>query len=160
MAEWLDTQLWRELEETVGFDIPRGDRGQEGDVAITVPVEGLSGKSFQSWVVRLPVKLHGWGFRSLKETCIPAYLGTLETSIPRIKEISPLMVNTWGGAECWGAGADVAIRWSAVLNSGCREGKEMERAWEILTREAIGAAEWLWTPTDPLFSAPLAALDN
>ena len=39
-----DTQLWRELEETVGFDIPRGDRGQEGDVALTVPVTGLSGK--------------------------------------------------------------------------------------------------------------------
>ena len=81
VAEWLDTQLWKDLEETVGFDIPGGDRGQEGDVALAVPVNGLGSKSFQNWAVRLPVKLQGWGFRSLKETCIPAYLGTLETSI-------------------------------------------------------------------------------
>ena len=160
VADWLDTELWRELEETVGFEIPRGDRGQEGDVALAVPVAGLSGKSFQNWAVRLPVKLHGWGFRSLKETCIPAYLGTLETSIPRIKDISPILVNIWGGVESWGAGADVATRWSVLLNSGCREAKEMERAWEILTREAGEAAEWLGTQTDPVFSAPLAALGN
>ena len=160
VAEWLDTQLWRELEETVGFDIPRGDRGQEGDVALAIPVNGLGGRSFQSWAVRLPVKLHGWGFRSLKETCIPAYLGTLETSIPRMKEISPILINTWGGAETWGTDAPVATRWSKVLESGCREGKEMERAWEILTREATEAAQWLGTQVDPVFSTPLPALGD
>ena len=69
VADWLDKRLWNELEETVGFDIPLGDRGQEGDVAITVPIDGMSGKSFQCWAVRQPVKLHGWGFRSLRETC-------------------------------------------------------------------------------------------
>ena len=100
VAAWLDTQLWKELEAAVGFNIPRGDGGQEGDVVINVPVQGVSGKSFQEWAVRLPVKLHGWGFRSLAETCIPAYLGTLETSIPRMATISPILQQTWGGAEC------------------------------------------------------------
>ena len=46
VAAWLDTQLWKELEATVRFDIPQGDRGEEGDVAITVQcrelVAGLS----------------------------------------------------------------------------------------------------------------------
>ena len=55
VAAWLDTQLWKELEATVGFDIPQGDRGEEGDVAIAVPVQGASGRSFQQWAVRLPV---------------------------------------------------------------------------------------------------------
>ena len=49
VAEWLDEQLWRELEETVCFDIPRGVRGQEGDVALAVPVDGLDGRSFQDY---------------------------------------------------------------------------------------------------------------
>ena len=125
MAAWLDNELWKELEETVGFDIPQEDRGHEGDVVITVPVAGLSGKSFQYWAVRQPIKLHGWGFRSLKDTCIPAYLGTLETSIPRMREISPIMVDTWGGEAYWGNGADPGSRWTATLGSGCREGDKM-----------------------------------
>ena len=157
VAEWIDKQLWKELEETVGFDIPQGDRGQEGDVAITVPINGLSGMSFQSWAVRQPVKLHGWGFRSLRETCAPAYLGTLETSIPRMQIISPIMVNTWGGAESWGTGA-TASRWSTVLSSGCREGDEMRRAWEILTSEAREAAGWLGAEVEHVFTVPLAGL--
>ena len=33
-------------------------------------------------VIRLPIRLHGWGLRCLRETCSPAYLGALETSIP------------------------------------------------------------------------------
>ena len=44
-------------------------------------------------------------FRSLEEICVPAYLGTLETSIPRMKDISPILVGTFGGEECWGGGA-------------------------------------------------------
>ena len=158
VAEWLDSQLWKELEETVSFDIPLGERGQEGDVVITVPVEGISGKSFQHWAVRQPVKLYGWGYRSLKETCIPAYLGTLETSIPRMKDISPILVETWGGAESWGSGAPTTTRWSAVLGSGCREGDEMKRAWDSLTREARDSAEWLGTEVEHVFAVPLAGV--
>ena len=158
VAAWLDNELWKELEETVGFDIPQDDRGHEGDVAITVPVAGLSGKSFQYWAVRQPIKLHGWGFRSLKDTCVPAYLGTLETSIPRMKEISPIMTNTWGGEASWGSGADPGERWKATLESGCREGDEMRRAWEILTAEAREAAEWLGTEVEKVFTGSLAGL--
>ena len=36
----------------------------------------------------------------------------------------------------------------------------MERAWEILTREASEAAQWLGTEIDPVFSSPLPALGN
>ena len=127
-------------------------------MAITVPIEGLSGKSFQSWAVRQPVKLHGWGFRSLREICAPAYLGTLETSIPRMQTISPILVQSWGGADSWGTGATLTSRWSTVLSSGCREGEEMRRAWDTLTREAREAAEWLGSDVEQVFSVPLAGL--
>ena len=98
VAAWLDIQLWTVLEAATGLSIPRGHRGEEGDMVVDVPVRRLAGKSFQHWAVRLPIRLRGWGFRSLQELCGPAYLATLETSIPRIGEISPIMSATWG----WG----------------------------------------------------------
>ena len=101
VAAWLDEQLWKILEQTVGFEIPCGDIGTDGTL-ISIPVHGLNQRSFQQWAVRLPVKLNGWGFRSLKDTCIPAYIGTLETSIPRMNEISPCMNRIWGGEDVWG----------------------------------------------------------
>ena len=36
VAEWLDTQLWRELEETVGFDIPPEQNANLQAVAVLV----------------------------------------------------------------------------------------------------------------------------
>ena len=141
VAAWMDSQLWRALEAAVGFEIPLGDRRQEGDLAVTVPVDGLTGKSFQQWAIRLPIKHYGWGFRSLEETCIPAFLGTLETSIPRMGIISPILQGTWGGDDCWGNSAPSTTRWSQLLSSECLESREITRAWNMLTSEARQAAE-------------------
>ena len=160
VAAWLDVHLWKMLENITGFNIPRGHRGQEGDMVITVPVEGLAGKSFQEWCVRLPIKLYGWGLRSLQETCIPAYLGTLETAIPRMMEISPAMAPTWGGEECWGSGASIETRWRTVLGSGSAEGDEMKRAWELLTREALESASWLNREVESVFKVALPGLGS
>ena len=102
-AAWLDTKLWTVLEAANGLAKPR-DRGHAGDFVVDCPVTGLGGKSFQLWAIRLPVRLYGWGVRSLEETCKPAFLGTLETSLPRIGEISPIMSATWGGPECRAVG--------------------------------------------------------
>ena len=79
VAAWLDTEIWRILERATGLNIPRG---AEGEMVIRCPVTGLDNLSYQGWLVRLPVKLYGWGLRSLQETCGPAYLGALETAIP------------------------------------------------------------------------------
>ena len=124
------------LQAAAGLNIPRGDRREEGDMVISVPVTGLEGLSFKNWAVRLQIKQYGLGFRSLKETCGPACLATLKTSIPRMKEISPAMSVTWGGDECWGMRAVKETRWRTVLSPGCLEGVEMVRAWDRLTLEA------------------------
>ena len=94
----------------------------------------------------------------MEETCAPAYLGTLETAIPRMQTISPILERTWGGNECWGRAAPAASRWSKVISSGSREGEEMTRAWDMLVREAREAAEWLGSETEHVFTVPLAGL--
>ena len=65
VAAWLDSQLWTVLEAATGLNIPWGDRREEGDLVVEVPVTGLGGRSFQHWAIRP----HGWGFRSLQEIC-------------------------------------------------------------------------------------------
>ena len=98
MAEWLDVALGNVLEAATGFAIPRDD-----NMKVRCPVVGLDNKTYQEWLVRLPVKLYGWGLRSLKETCGPAYLGALETAIPYMAargNICPQLEQTWGGSDC------------------------------------------------------------
>ena len=53
-------------------------------------------------MIRLPVKQYGWGLRKMEETCGPAFLGAMETAIPYMSEIAPIMEGVWGGVECWG----------------------------------------------------------
>ena len=108
VAAYLDNELWRILEAAVGFSIPRGR--QPGGLSLSLPnVPALDGCSFQEWAVRLPSRLYGWGFRSLKESCGPAYIGMLETAVPYMAglgKICPKQAVKWGGEECWGEAAD------------------------------------------------------
>ena len=54
----------------MGFNLPRGENCDN----VTSPVAQLQEKSYHEWVVRLPVRLHGLGFRSLAQACDPAFL--------------------------------------------------------------------------------------
>ena len=47
--------------------------------------------------------------------CVPAFLGTLETSISCMKEISPSLIEIWGEEDFWGSSVDVSLKWSKVL---------------------------------------------
>ena len=138
----------------------QNSKGQEGN-AVRCPVGQLDGKSYQEWVVRLPIKHQGWGFRSLAEMCGPAYLGALETAIPFMTSrdrLCPERENEWGGEECWGENAPTDDRWRVVLSSGCQEGSEMARVWKRLQEEARGAAEWLGVETKAVFASSLEVL--
>ena len=97
------------------------------------------------------------GLEALKKY-VYQHTATLETSILRMKEISPILEGIWGGAECWGNGAAIDSRWSRVLSSGCREGLEYTRAWDILGAEAREAAQWLGVEVEKVFSVPLVRL--
>ena len=101
VARGLDNALWSILESACGFKIPRG--GEEGGLELRIPdVPALDHQSFQEWAIRLPARLHGWGLRSLEDSCGPAYLATLETAIPFMsgpKGICNQLSHLWGGEE-------------------------------------------------------------
>ena len=70
------------------------------------PIEGMTGKTYQEWLDSLPVKKYGWGLRSLKDTCGPAYLGAIPFMAARY-----MICPAWGGEHCWGEGASSDSRW-------------------------------------------------
>ena len=159
VAATMDDILWDILESVVGFPIPRGD--EQGGLSLTVPVPGLNGRTFQEWIIRLPAKMYGWGFRSLEETCGPAYLGTLETVIPYMAargNICPQLAESWGGEECWGTNAASADRWRRVLNSGCSEGQEVRRIWTKIQGEAQSSADWLGDDIPEVIATPIKGI--
>ena len=151
VAEWLDGVLWSVLETAAGLPIPRGG---DAEMRVRCPVRGLDSLSYQEWLVRLPVKLYGWGFRSLKDSCGPAYLGALETAIPFMSargKICPQLEQVWGGRECWGEGADSETRWRVLLSSGCMEGRELREVWDKVKGEAVESADWLGVELQEVF---------
>ena len=151
--------MWRQLEVATGFTIPRGEEG--GDMIVRCPITDLDGRSYQEWLIRLPVKLHGWGFRSLRETCGPAYLGALETAIPFMAArdmICPQMAAVWGGEESWAEGAADETRYRVLLQSGCQEGEELRRVWESLESRAREAAGWLDREVEEVFTSGIEAV--
>ena len=150
VAPILDERLWNVLKAATALSIPRG---AEGDL-VNCPVGQLNGRSYQEWVVRLAIRFHGWGFRSLAETCGPAYLEATETALPFMAardRLCPDREEQWGGEECWGEG--VEDRWRVVFESGCQEGMELRRAWERMVSEARQGARWLGEEVEEIFTS-------
>ena len=161
IAAELDEGLWKVLEATTWFSVPRDE--DQGGLTVAVPIPGLNGQSFQEWTVRLPVRLYGWGFRSLEQSCGPAYLGTLEAAIPHMAargKICPQLAELWGGEECWGEAAPVKDRWRRILNSGCRDGNEIKRIWEKLQLEARASADWLGEDIPGVLATPVEGIGD
>ena len=132
-----------------------------GLVLEVAEVSSLSGFTFQEWAIRLPVRLHGWGFRSLASTSGPAYIGMLETAVPFMAgqgNICPQLSEVFGGVECWGPEAVEDDRWRKVLDSGCREGRELKRVWIKINVQAQGAAHWVQEEVPQVLATPLRGL--
>ena len=145
IATWLDSELWKILEAATGLSIPRTTTNTAWDCVLPVPVAGREARSFQDWVVRLPVKLGGFGFRSMKDTASLAFIGALEQAIPAFqgeRGVCPQLADLLGGQECFGEDA-VGNRWRVMLGSGSREGNELRRAWKSLQDEERQASRWL-----------------
>ena len=59
-----------------------GNGGLGYDSPIHIPVEGQSGKSFQSWILRQPIRIGGLGIRSQVETSLCAFVVGVEQALP------------------------------------------------------------------------------
>ena len=78
-------------------------------------MDGLRGKSFQEHFVRLPIRLRGFGLRSMVDTSQAAFIGGVEMAL--------------GGEEAeegW---------WQSLLESGSKTGQEYGASWRLLQTE-------------------------
>ena len=61
--------------------MPRLEEGLGTECVLDVPVETMAGKSFQENLVRLPIRLRGFGLRSLADTTLTAFIGGVELAL-------------------------------------------------------------------------------
>jgi hypothetical protein len=82
----------------------------------------------------------------LKDTSGPAFIGAIEQAVPFFcgeRGICPQLADQMGGEECFGEEAAGENRWRVMLASGCREGEELRRVWNLMKTEEQQAATWL-----------------
>ena len=77
-----DSHLWKILEAATGSSLPRTTTDAVWHCVLPDPIEGRESISFQGWVLRLPGRLVGFGFRSHQDTAKVAFIGALEQAIP------------------------------------------------------------------------------
>ena len=105
-------------------------------------VDGLGGRSFQSWMAGLPIKERGMGLRSMVDTMPAAFIGSVEMSLPFL---------TGEGGQCQLLlpeigdirGAEEGSRWLTLLQSGSRTGREFRECWGRLQHEARQCSDYL-----------------
>ena len=115
MAEFLDTVAWDLFERAVGQHVPRQEEGLGLECVLDMPVDTMEGHSFQETLVRLPIRLRGFGLRSFADTTLTAFIGGVELAL--------------GGEEVEGGW------WRALLDTNSRTAREYGNCWDILQRE-------------------------
>ena len=155
-ATRLDTVLWEMMQKATGLHIPQGEEGRGVECVLDIPVRGLQGQSFQSWLVRLPVRERGMGLRSLLDTIPAAFVGSVEMSLPFFtgeegvcKVLEPLL----GDIQSENPGR----RWEQLINSGCRTGREFSECWDMLQGEARDCCAYLGEELEGELAVSVAA---
>ena len=156
-AAHLDTALWGMMEKSTGLHIPRGEEGRGVECVLDVPVRGLGGQSFQSWLVRLPVREKGMGLRSLVDIIPAAFIGSVEMSLPFFcgeEGVCQLLLPTVGDIR----EAEVASRWQTLLDSGSRTGRELAECWDTLRSEAQECCNYLGEELEGPLASPVEGM--
>ena len=133
------------VEKATNLSIPKVDEGRGVECCLQLPVTRHQGRSYQDWMLRTPVRLGGFGLRSMEDVALPAFLGALEQSLPHFlgeEGIFPQLSTT---LQEVGEGPN---RWRGLLESGCRTGEELRDLWNTLQEEARQMAGFLGTDLD------------
>ena len=125
-AKEMDRLLKRLLECASGLSIPNGDEGRGVECCPQTTVTRLHDKSYQDFMVRMPVRLGGMGLRSMVDVSLAAFIGGVEQSLPHFvgvdgvcQQLTPVL----------GEMRDAGHRWRDMLASGCKTVEEFEMAW-------------------------------
>ena len=105
---------------------------EDWNKAINVPIEILRDRSFQNWVMRLPIRLGGLGIRSCVETSPAAFIGGIEQSLPHFTKHGGVCLQL---KEAIGTFEESNSRWQTLIESGSRTGVEFEHSWNSLKEE-------------------------
>ena len=149
-ARRVDTVLWGVLENVIGFDLPREAEGLGWEHCLDIPVQGLGGRSFQAWVAGLPIRLGGLGIPGQEELAPLAYIGALEQTLPYYggeDGICPQLAHL--------VGEPGATRWTPLIQSGCRTGRELARVWQRQQELVRGCHNYLGEQFEGPFSVPV-----
>ena len=123
VAVYLDEVLWSVFERVVGQHMPWVEEGLGIECVLDMPVDSMVGCSFQELFTRLPIRIRGFGLRSLVDTAPAAFIGVVEMSL--------------GGEEAedrW---------WQFLLESGTQTGQEFGDSWQLLQREGEQCTTYL-----------------
>ena len=74
----MDDILWSMVEKAAGVSIPRVEEGRGVECCPLLPVDRLQYRSYQDWMMRMPVRLGGMGLRSVADTSLAAFIGGVE----------------------------------------------------------------------------------
>jgi hypothetical protein len=88
----------------------------------------------------MPIRLGGLGLRCQADISPLAYIGALEQSLPHFGGENGVCQPL---AHLVDRNGDVSTRWRPLLESGCRTGIELARAWGCLQAEARASCQYL-----------------
>ena len=95
-------------------------------------------RSFQQWLVRMPVRHGGMGLACQEDLAPLAFIGSLEQALPYFggeSGICPTLAHLVGGTP--------ETRYTPLVESGCRTGRELLSLWQELQEEFREACHFL-----------------
>ena len=137
-ARRLDTVLQEVLEVVAGQHIPLVDEGLGWEESLEVPVAGLTGRSFQCWLLGLPIRHRGLGLTRQEDLSPIAFIGSVEQALAFYggeTGVCPPLDHM--------VGSMAETRYTPLLASNCRTGQELRLAWERVRGEARECCDFL-----------------
>ena len=68
------------MEKATNLSIPQVEEGRGVECSLQLPVTRHLGRCYQDWMLRTPVRLGGFGLRSMEDISLPAFMGAVEQS--------------------------------------------------------------------------------
>ena len=106
--------------------------------------------SFQELFVRSPIKLRGFGLRSLLQSIPAAFIGGVERSVSAFPGEGGVCRKL---EHLLGDGVEGAQWWRHLMESNVRTGREFQEMWEFLQREARQCSEYLGQELEGVIAA-------
>ena len=96
-------------------------------------LDSMANLSFQELHIRAPVRLRGFGLRSLLQSSAAAFIGAVERSVSAFSGEAGVCRKL---EHLLGGGAEGASWWRHLMESGTWTGREFRESWDYLKQEA------------------------